>query len=202
MLRGVEEALANFFASGPLALGPKLGPVLWQLPPNLGYHPERIEDFLRLLPRTTTEAAALAEGHTDKVPDPCTETDADRALARRRVRWWALGRTGVPRSREQAALLRKRSAVPWNPSIALADRALGETRLPHVKIDTLRHDPYGLGADRLLARCEEQHPTAFEGVRAHLADTAAAYPTRPGEELQRLPAPVRALRRFVEYGRG
>ena len=79
-LRGVEEALANFFASGPLALGPKLGPVLWQLPPNLGYHPERIEDFLRLLPRTTAEAAALAEGHTDKVPDPCTETDADRPL--------------------------------------------------------------------------------------------------------------------------
>ena len=79
-LRGVEEALANFFASGPLALGPKLGPVLWQLPPNLGYHPERIEDFLRLLPRTTAEAAALAEGHTDKVPEPCTETDEDRPL--------------------------------------------------------------------------------------------------------------------------
>jgi len=79
-LRGVEEALANFFASGPLALGGKLGPVLWQLPPNLGYHPERIEDFLRLLPRTTAEAAALAEGHTDKVPEPATTTDEDRPL--------------------------------------------------------------------------------------------------------------------------
>ena len=79
-LRGVEEALANFFASGPLALGGKLGPVLWQLPPNLGYHPERIEDFLRLLARTTAEAAALAEGHTDKVPEPATAVDEDRPL--------------------------------------------------------------------------------------------------------------------------
>ena len=34
-LRGVETALANFFASGLLALGPKLGPLLWQLPANL-----------------------------------------------------------------------------------------------------------------------------------------------------------------------
>jgi len=136
-----------------------------------------------------------------------TETDADRAIARRRVRWWALGRTGVPRTREHAALLRKRSGVPWNPSIALADRALPDTstgapRLSYVKIDTLRHDPYGLGADRLLDLCEQAHPAAFEGVRAYLADTAAAYPTRPGEALRPVPAPLRPLRRLVEYGRG
>lgn len=79
-LRGVEEGLANFFASGLLALGPKLGPVLWQLPPILGYDPERIEGFLRLLPRTTGEAAALATGHTSKVPDPATTVDAVRPL--------------------------------------------------------------------------------------------------------------------------
>src|SRR5437764_8178138 len=66
-LRGVERALANFFASGMLALGPKLGPVLWQLPPNLPYDPERLDDFLGRLPRTTTEAATLAAGHTAKV---------------------------------------------------------------------------------------------------------------------------------------
>ncbi len=79
-LRGVEEALANFFASGLLALGPKLGPVLWQLPPNLRYDPERLEGFLDQLPHTTTAAAALAGGHTDKVPEPWTETDAERPL--------------------------------------------------------------------------------------------------------------------------
>jgi uncharacterized protein YecE (DUF72 family) len=79
-LRGVADALANFFASGLLALGPKLGPVLWQLPPNLRYDPERLEEFLDQLPHTTTAAAALAAGHTDKVPEPWTETDAERPL--------------------------------------------------------------------------------------------------------------------------
>ncbi len=33
-LRDVEVPLANFFAQGILALGPKLGPILWQLPAN------------------------------------------------------------------------------------------------------------------------------------------------------------------------
>src|SRR5687768_11417282 len=33
-LREVETPLANFFASGPLELGEKLGPFLWQLPPS------------------------------------------------------------------------------------------------------------------------------------------------------------------------
>jgi uncharacterized protein YecE (DUF72 family) len=79
-LRDVEEPLGRFLASGLLALGPKLGPVLWQLPPNLRWAPDRIEGFLRLLPRSTGEAAALAAGHTDRVPDPCTVTDEDRPL--------------------------------------------------------------------------------------------------------------------------
>jgi uncharacterized protein YecE (DUF72 family) len=79
-LRDVAEPLGRFLASGLLALGPKLGPVLWQLPPNLGWDPERVEGFLRLLPRSTGEAAALAAAHTDRVPDPCTVTDEDRPL--------------------------------------------------------------------------------------------------------------------------
>ncbi|WP_191277473.1 DUF72 domain-containing protein [Nocardioides flavus (ex Wang et al. 2016)] len=59
----VETPLANFFASGPLSLGEKLGPLLWQLPPNLGFHPDRLAAFFDLLPRRTTHAAALAEHH-------------------------------------------------------------------------------------------------------------------------------------------
>ena len=72
-LAGVETALANFFASGVLALGPKLGPVLWQLPPNLGFDPERLVSFFDQLPRTTGAAAEVAKGHDAKIPD-------DRAL--------------------------------------------------------------------------------------------------------------------------
>jgi uncharacterized protein YecE (DUF72 family) len=80
-LRGVDSALANFFASGVLALGPKLGPFLWQLPPTLGLDVARLEEFFALLPRTTTEAAALAQGHDELVEGRSwTTTDADRPL--------------------------------------------------------------------------------------------------------------------------
>ena len=72
-LAGVETALANFFASGLLALGPKLGPLLWQLPPMLRFDAGRLAAFFELLPRTTAEAAALAGHHDEKIP-------TDRAL--------------------------------------------------------------------------------------------------------------------------
>ena len=66
-LAGVEAPLANFFASGPLALGDKLGPVLWQLPATLGFDADRLERFFDLLPRTTTAAAKLAAQHDERV---------------------------------------------------------------------------------------------------------------------------------------
>ena len=73
--------LANFLASGVLALGPKLGPLLWQLPPNLGYDAERVEAFLSLLPRTTTGGGELAAQHDERVADRAwITTDADRPV--------------------------------------------------------------------------------------------------------------------------
>jgi uncharacterized protein YecE (DUF72 family) len=66
-LRGVETALANFFASGVLALEHKLGPLLWQLPPTLKFDQRRIEQFFELLPRTTREAEKLARRHDARV---------------------------------------------------------------------------------------------------------------------------------------
>lgn len=59
-LKDVELPLANFFASGVLALGKKLGPFCWQLPGNSKYDPERIETFLGLLPQTPEALVALA----------------------------------------------------------------------------------------------------------------------------------------------
>lgn len=64
-LRNAERGLANFFASGLLALEEKLGPILWQLPPQTQFRPEVIDSFLEALPRTTEEAANLAQGHTE-----------------------------------------------------------------------------------------------------------------------------------------
>lgn len=46
-LAGVETALANFFASGPLLLGEKLGPVLWQLPATLAFDAPLLGGLLR-----------------------------------------------------------------------------------------------------------------------------------------------------------
>lgn len=80
-LRDVRLPLANFLASGVLALGPKLGPVLWQLPPRLRFEPDRLDAFLRLLPRSTGAAAQLAGEHDERL-DGRAETviDADRPL--------------------------------------------------------------------------------------------------------------------------
>ncbi|WP_074653103.1 DUF72 domain-containing protein [Terriglobus roseus] len=62
-LRGAEGALANFFAQGVLALGPKMGPILWQFAPRFAFDAERLSTFFDLLPRTTTDVAALAHEH-------------------------------------------------------------------------------------------------------------------------------------------
>ena len=59
-LRDCRTELANFFASGPLALGAKLGPFVWQLPPNLGFDPEVLEGFLAALPKTRADYVDLA----------------------------------------------------------------------------------------------------------------------------------------------
>ena len=39
-LNNAEAPLGNFFASGPLRLGAKLGPILWQFPPSFRFNPE------------------------------------------------------------------------------------------------------------------------------------------------------------------
>ena len=66
-LKGAEAAVANFFASGVLALGQKLGPFLWQLPPTLKFDEQRIASFLASLPRTTADAATLGRRHDERV---------------------------------------------------------------------------------------------------------------------------------------
>jgi uncharacterized protein YecE (DUF72 family) len=66
-MRGVETALANFFASGVLALGSALGPVLWQLPERESFDEDVLADFLALLPRSTGAALELARRHDERL---------------------------------------------------------------------------------------------------------------------------------------
>jgi uncharacterized protein YecE (DUF72 family) len=62
-----RPALANFFASGVLALGRKTGPFLWQLPPGFAFQPDRVEAFLKLLPSDSAAAERLARHHDRRV---------------------------------------------------------------------------------------------------------------------------------------
>ena len=80
-LRDVEIPLANFIASGLLRLGPKLGPILWQFPPNFSFDTERMEAFLKILPGDTAVAARYARRHDDRLKARAwLRTDAERPL--------------------------------------------------------------------------------------------------------------------------
>jgi uncharacterized protein YecE (DUF72 family) len=80
-LRDAETPLANFFAAGPLALEDKLGPILWQLPPQLPFDADRLERFFEQLPRSTTAAAKLAARHDARLRDRAyTTTMRDRPI--------------------------------------------------------------------------------------------------------------------------
>jgi uncharacterized protein YecE (DUF72 family) len=81
-LRDIDTGLANFLASGVLALGPKLGPVLWQLAPRHRYDAAQLDDFLGRLPRTHGDAARIAAGHDDRLREEAylEVADPDRPL--------------------------------------------------------------------------------------------------------------------------
>lgn len=66
-LKDVEIPLANFFASGVLGLGEKLGPFLWQFPPSFHFDARLMEGFFKLLPKTAAAASNLAARHDDKL---------------------------------------------------------------------------------------------------------------------------------------
>lgn len=80
-LRDVRVPLANFFASGVLALAEKLGPFLWQLPPNFSFDAERLAAFFDLLPRTRAAAVELAREHDGRLrTKPWLERGPDQPL--------------------------------------------------------------------------------------------------------------------------
>jgi uncharacterized protein YecE (DUF72 family) len=80
-LKNIEKPLANFFASGVLALNEKLGPFLWQLPPMMRFDAARLEGFLSLLPRSSGEALSLARKRDARMKGRSRlAIDADRPL--------------------------------------------------------------------------------------------------------------------------
>jgi len=81
-LKDVASPLANFFASGVLRLREKLGPILWQLPPQQAFDEAKLRAFFELLPRSTEQAARLARRHDQRLAGR-SET---RALIERPIR--------------------------------------------------------------------------------------------------------------------
>ena len=80
-LREVQTPLANFFASGVFNLREKLGPILWQLPPQLAYDRGRIGPFLDLLPHDLKGALKLARRHDERLQSrACLSIDENRPL--------------------------------------------------------------------------------------------------------------------------
>jgi uncharacterized protein YecE (DUF72 family) len=80
-LTRLEAPLANFFASGVLALGHKLGPILWQFPERFVFNPDKLVPFFEMLPRSTTEAARLGQRHDHRLrAAPHLDVIADRQL--------------------------------------------------------------------------------------------------------------------------
>ena len=80
-LTRAETPLANFFGNGLLALREKLGPVLWQFPPNFRFNAEKLSRFFAKLPRDTEAAARLARKHDHRIKGRAwLRTDANRPL--------------------------------------------------------------------------------------------------------------------------
>lgn len=62
-LRRFEKPLANFWSSGLLRLGAALGPILWQLPPQLPFDADRTRRFFEAVPRDVPAAERWARRH-------------------------------------------------------------------------------------------------------------------------------------------
>ena len=69
-LKDIDEAMANFFASGLFKLREKLGPILWQFPPSFRFDAQRFERFLSLLPHDGKHAKALARQSAPRMEKP------------------------------------------------------------------------------------------------------------------------------------
>lgn len=70
-LREAEHALANFFASGIFNLREKIGPFLWQFPPQFRYDEARFENFFQMLPRDLHSALRVARRRDARMTGRC-----------------------------------------------------------------------------------------------------------------------------------
>ena len=153
-LKNCEQELANFFASGPLALGAMLGPFIWQLPPNISYNRDVLAAFLKLLPRSTADYVALAGKADARLKSPPFLTTDDVGPVRHAIEM--------------------RNASFDVPEV---NALLAEHNVARVIADTEENPSRELTAD--FAYCRLQGPIRGEGYQAgdiaDWADTVKAW---------------------------
>ena len=66
-LKDIDGPVANVLASGVFNLHEKLGPFLWQFPPNFKFDPERMEHFLNILPHDSDAGLELARTYEPRM---------------------------------------------------------------------------------------------------------------------------------------
>ncbi|HEX6832284.1 MAG TPA: DUF72 domain-containing protein [Rudaea sp.] len=113
-LREIDAPLANFYASGVLLLGRKLGPMLWQFPPSLRFDAQVWKEFLAALPKTMDDAAAIARRHDARIRDAAIP----RRRPEMRLRHAVEIRNDSFRDEAFIALLRR-----YNVALVVADTA-------------------------------------------------------------------------------
>lgn len=145
-LKNCERELANFFASGPLALGDRLGPVVWQLPPNMAFDAERLAGFLALLPRDIATYRALAGKADGLKTEPYLEPNGVTTI--------------------------RHAIEPRHPSFddPAADALLREHNVARVIADTADNPSRALTAD--FAYCRLQGPSRPDADGYQQADIA------------------------------
>jgi len=183
-LRHAKQPLANFFANGLLELGPKLGPILWQFPPQLRFDGARFEDFFALLPRTQSQAAALARQHDDRLNNRATVT-VRRGSGRLPIRHCVEIRHESFATPEVIALLRRHNiglvvadTVEW-PLLVDVTADFVYVRLhgsEELYASGYESDALDLWADRILAWAAGENAPLGGPARRAYSSTAACLP--------------------------
>jgi uncharacterized protein YecE (DUF72 family) len=132
VLAEAEPSLTRFLESGITELGDKLGPILWQLPPNRAFNPSMVEAFLELLPdahQGVTLRHAI-EAHHASFADPGFAA----LLRRRKVAWAIVDDDGFPEAADDTArfvyarLKRNAADAPDGYGAAALDAWAAKTR--------------------------------------------------------------------------
>ncbi|WP_149539746.1 DUF72 domain-containing protein [Siccirubricoccus phaeus] len=194
-LKECEAPLANFLASGLLRLGPKFGPILWQLPPNLAFEPARLEPFLALLPHDRKAAAALAARHEARLEgktwlEPGVDGPVYHAVEGRHPSF------GTPEClalfRRHGVALVETDGIPDYPQIREATGPIRYARL-HLRPEL---GPAGYGAAAIAEWAARSRAWAAEGRDVFVIFDAA------GDESVKLHTPTNAAALLAKLAEG